>query len=208
MSRWYVRVTDELNPDNVIQQLHTTLTQLSVSSADRYEAEAPIVMDLVKYLLRQKQQLAINKEKIGSAVTATQQQPAATEAPVINKVAEPTKVITNGKAPKPAEPVPQVTNPKSKEEDYDFLNNFEMPGKFAVPDKVVRNTSASAAIKPEKPKDPVPEIRAPVDNDATILYDSTEQASAANGAVATNNATIVPKKRKLDDSDDGKTTKK
>jgi hypothetical protein len=164
-------------------------------------------MDLVKYLLRQKQQLAINKEKIGSTTVITAKQPVVTEAP--KQTIEPMKntIDTNGKSvSKPVEPVTQVANPKLKEDD-DFLNNFEMPGKFAVPDKVAKNTNTITTVKTEKPKDPVVDVRAPVDSDATILYDSPEQAAASNGAVAAN-STILPKKRKLEDSDDGSKTKK
>jgi hypothetical protein len=165
-------------------------------------------MELVTYLLRQKQQLAKNKEKIGSTTVITAKQPAVTEAP--KQTIEPTKntIDTNGKSvSKPVEPVTQVTNPKLKEDD-DFLNNFEMPGKFAVPDKIAKNTNTNTTVKTEKPKDPVVEVRVPVDSDATILYDSPEQAAAANGAVAANGTTILPKKRKLEDSDDGSKTKK
>lgn len=199
--------------DNVIQQLHTTLTHLSVSSVDRYEAEAPIIMDLVKYLLRQKQQLAINKEKIGStpanksSTTTTN-----TEAPKVTT--EPTKNITdaNGRFPsKPEEPVPQTENTKAKEED-DFLNKFEMPGKFAVPEKTAlkkSNTGTAtpvATVKTEKPKDAAEARPAAAADEATIMYDSPElAAAAANGAAAT---AALPKKRKLDDSDEGGSRKK
>jgi hypothetical protein len=155
-------------------------------------------MDVVKYLLRQKQALTANQTQLSKPINNTN---GTSGSPKKSNEQNNTNVVDNGikikpkviivqKPPEPAEKMQE----EQSQSDY-FLSNFEMPGKFAAPESVNKKPAAQA-VKVEKVKE-LPRV----EDDATILYDSPEQSAA----VATTTAT---KKRKLEDSDEGGAKKK